>query len=215
MCTVALRENCHHGVVRVGSSALGVCVLAWAVSAGCHHKPPSTAQQATGGPVAAAPADGSLDSKTRRDFDRNIAAYVSLRQRLERRLPIVARTAGTDDRQTALRGLIARARAKARPGDVFEPAMQASVRNIVRRSMEGPNGANIRASLMDENPTRTEIQVNGGYPDAVPVSSMGSALLAALPPLPDGLEFHFVGSRMVLLDTRARMIVDYIEYVLK
>jgi len=31
----------------------------------------------------------------------------------------------------------------------------------------------------------------------------------------DGLEFHFVGSRTVLLDTRARMIVDFIENVLK
>ena len=44
---------------------------------------------------------------------------------------------------------------------------------------------------------------------------MTAALLAALPQLPDGLEFHFVGSRMVVLDTRTRMIVDFIENVLK
>lgn len=47
------------------------------------------------------------------------------------------------------------------------------------------------------------------------MSTMTPSLLAALPHLRDGLEFHFVGSRLVLLDTHARMIVDFVDYVLK
>jgi len=93
--------------------------------------------------------------------------------------------------------------------------MQISIRRIVRREVEGPGGANIRASLMDENPTGAEIRINGAYPNSLPLSTMTSTLLGALPQLPDGLQFHFVGSRMVLLDTSTRMIVDFVENALK
>jgi hypothetical protein len=151
----------------------------------------------------------------RADFDRRIRAYVSLRTGLERTLADTAGPGGTDDKQSALRTLIAKARSNAKPGDVIEPAMHVSIRGIVRRALDGPGGANIRASLMDENPTWAEMRINSAYPLALPVSTMTTALLAALPQLPDGLEFHFVGSRMVLLDTQARMIVDFIEHVLK
>ena len=198
--------------VRVGSWAFGVCGFAWALSAGCHHKPPSITKS---GPSAAASAGSALDSDARRDFNRNIAAYISLRERLARTMADTAGLKGTDDASSVLRALIANARAKAKPGDVFEPAMQISIRRIVRREVEGAGGANIRASLMDENPMGVAIRINGGYPNSLPLSTMTAALLAALPQLPDGLEFHFVGSRMVLLDTRARMIVDFVENVLK
>jgi len=68
---------------------------------------------------------------------------------------------------------------------------------------------------MDENPTWAAMRINSAYPVALPVSTMTLGLLAALPPLPDGLQYHFVGRRMVLLDTQASMIVDFVEYVLK
>jgi hypothetical protein len=68
---------------------------------------------------------------------------------------------------------------------------------------------------MDENPSWAAMQINAGYPIAMPLSTMPSVLLRRLPDLPDGLEYHFVGRRMVLLDTRARMVVDFVEFVLK
>ena len=173
--------------------------------------------QTTTGPAVVTPAGRSSDARTRTDFDRRIAAYVSLRERQARTLRSAERQnpGGTADRQAALRALIATARANAKPGDVFDPAMQTSVRNIVRSLLEGPDGTSIRASLMDENPTWAEMRVNSGYPPSLPISTMTSNLLSALPDLPDGLEYHFVGRRMVLLDTRARMIVDFVENVLK
>jgi len=99
--------------VRVGSWAFGVCGFAWAISAGCHHKPPSIEQQTKSGPVSAASAGGSADSQTRREFDSRIAAYVSLRERLARTVADTVR--GTDDAQSVLRALVAKARANAKP----------------------------------------------------------------------------------------------------
>jgi hypothetical protein len=183
----------------------GVFWLALAVSIGCHHTPQTLPEHTTSG-------------SAQRDFDRRISAYISLRERLARTLPAVAETAhpgANDVRQSALRALIAKARPNAKAGDVFEVAMQTSIRLIVQRVLDGPDGTSIRATLMDENPTRAQIQINSGYPVAIPVSTMTTTLLAALPRLPDGLEYHFVGSRLVLLDTRAWMIVDFVEYVLK
>ena len=202
--------------LRVGSWALAVCGFVSAVSVGCHHQPPSLSQQ-TSGPAKTIAVGDSTDARTRRDFDRRIAAYVSLREGLARTLgtEVDPRPGATDAKQTALRGLIAKARANAKPGDLFDPAMQTSVRGIVRRLLDGPNGTSIRASLMDENPVWADMQINSGYPVAIPVSTMPAVLLLALPALADGLEFHFVGSRLVLLDTRAWMIVDFVEYVLK
>jgi hypothetical protein len=63
---------------------------------------------------------------------------------------------------------------------------------------------------MDENPVGTAIQVNGRYPDTVPLSTMPPDVLAALPPLPEDMEYRFVGNRLILLDTKAHIIVDFV-----
>ena len=43
---------------------------------------------------------------------------------------------------------------------------------------------------------------------------MPAALLSSLPPLPEGLEYHFVGNALMLLDTNARMVVDVMVDIL-
>jgi len=80
--------------------------------------------------------------------------------------------------------------------------------------IERPGGDTTKASIMDENPQGTKIQVNGRYPDTVPLSTMPPDMLAALPALPEELEYRFVGDRLVLLDTKAHLIIDFVENVL-
>jgi len=55
------------------------------------------------------------------------------------------------------------------------------------------------------------VSANGRYPDTVPLATMPPQVLAALPTLPDELEFRFIADRLILLDVPAHLVVDYIE----
>jgi hypothetical protein len=67
---------------------------------------------------------------------------------------------------------------------------------------------------MDENPQAVVLAVYDRYPSTVPLSTMPTDVLAALPPLAESLEFRFVGDDLILLDTHADLIVDIIQDVL-
>jgi hypothetical protein len=116
-----------------------------------------------------------------------------------------------DTRQRAFAKLIGQERAKARPGDVFTPGVRAYFRTRLLRALSGPDGAELRGSIMDENPGRIQLRINGRYPDTVPLSTMPYQILAVLPPLPEELEYRFLGARLVLLDAHAHIVIDYMD----
>jgi hypothetical protein len=78
----------------------------------------------------------------------------------------------------------------------------------------GPDGASLRASIMDENPGSLRILVNARYPDSVPLTTMPPQILEGLPRLPEELEFRFLGDRLILMDVHAQTIVDVIDNAL-
>jgi hypothetical protein len=43
---------------------------------------------------------------------------------------------------------------------------------------------------------------------------MPPQILAALPKLPEDLEYRFIGDRLILLDAHANLVVDYIDKAL-
>jgi len=43
------------------------------------------------------------------------------------------------------------------------------------------------------------------------MSTMPPDVLAALPKLPENLEYRFVGNRLILLDVEAHLVVDFVE----
>ena len=148
------------------------------------------------------------------EFNRRVQQYVDLRKQLAGsldRLPNTPTPSQIDANQRALGALIAKARADAKLGDVFVPDMQAFIRGLVRRVVTGPDGGRIKASLMDENPQGVKITISGRYPDTVPLSTMPPDILAALPKLPEDMEYRFVGNRLILLDVASHLIVDYVE----
>jgi hypothetical protein len=77
--------------------------------------------------------------------------------------------------------------------------------------LAGPDGPKIRASLMDENPMGVKIAVNDRYPDTVPMATMPPDVLAALPKLPDDIQYRFVGNRLILFDVQSHLIVDFVD----
>ena len=156
---------------------------------------------------------GSADESVVQDFTKRVNEYMALHKQLDgtlKRPPDRATPLQVDAHQRALGALIAKARPDAKVGGIFEPKMQTFIRGLVRAVINGPGGATIKASLMDENPMGVKIEVNGRYPDTVPMSTMPPDVLAALPKLPEDLEYRFVGNRLILLDTRAHIIVDYV-----
>jgi hypothetical protein len=157
------------------------------------------------------------ESPAVRDFVQRVDAYVALHRKLEATLPRVPdkpTPQQIDQAQRGLLGLLQTARANAAQGDVFTPGMTAYVKGVLVPLFEGPAGERLRASLMDENVKELPLKVNQRYPDGIPLATMPPRLLKALPELPEQMEFRFVASQFVLLDTHAHLIVDFIPNAL-
>jgi hypothetical protein len=63
-------------------------------------------------------------------------------------------------------------------------------------------------------PGHPNLSVNDRYPDSVPLSTMPPQVLQSLPALEDDMEYRFIGERLVLMDARAHIIIDFTDDVL-
>jgi hypothetical protein len=59
-----------------------------------------------------------------------------------------------------------------------------------------------------------ELQINQSYPEEIPLQSTPPTLLLTLPELPKGLEYRILGRELVLRDSDANIVVDYIPNAL-
>lgn len=156
-------------------------------------------------------------AKEMAEFVIRVESYNQLREKLMADLPRLADKATAEEvekRQVALQARIVAARKGAKPGDIFEPSMQTVVRALMAKVFADPaRRAELRATIAEENPTGMKLAVNTRYPDA-PVVTMPPEVLKNLPTLPKDLEYRFVGESLILLDTRAHLIVDMMSYAL-
>ncbi len=145
-------------------------------------------------------------------FEDRVQQYVGLRRKLESSLPPLKPTGDPGEveaRQHALANDIRAARAGARQGDIFGPAA-ASFRQIVREDARHRSTRDVYAT-MQEVPTRTPPRVNADYPRPAPLATVPPLILTRLQRLPDGLEYRFLGRDLILRDTHANLIVDYVR----
>jgi len=148
------------------------------------------------------------------DFSKRVSSYAALRTELERGLTALNVTDDPKEIKRAVRGLAERirvARAQAKQGDIFTPAIAAEFRKVLRLET---NSATWMA-LMDDNPGERETRINGSYPGREPVSTVPPNVLAALPTLPNDIEYRFMGRDLILLDTRANLVVDRVPDALR
>lgn len=148
------------------------------------------------------------------EFTKRTKEYSELHNKLEATLPKLPKEAtpeAIDRHQRALERLLAQARSKAKVGDFFTKEIRAYFRRQLASVFQGPEGRQLKASIMDENPGPIKLHINGRYPDTVPLSTMPPQVLAVLPKLPDELEYRFIADRLLLLDVHAHVIVDFIE----
>ena len=146
-------------------------------------------------------------------FSKRVAGYLALQKKHTAALPAVPdkpTPKQLDDYQRALGQAIMQARKGARKGDVFGPDMPALIRRLLAPVFKGPEGAKVRAAIIDE-PHPVIPAVNIRYPDEVPLSTMPPDVLRLLPKLEEGLEFRFVDRHLILLDVKSHLIVDVID----
>ena len=209
-----------------------VCVLALAISipaVACARTEAPTPANDQARPPAAAPAKPAPsstqatpakpdqpvnpDAKALAALLDRVNEYVKVHQKLEASLPHLPKEATPqqiDKNQRALGQLIRNARRTAKQGDLFTPDSQAVIKRLLARVFGGPDGAALKASIMDENPGVPKVVVNERYPDTVPLSTIPPQVLEGLPKLPEEMEFRFVGNTLVLMDVHAHIIADFI-----
>ena len=63
----------------------------------------------------------------------------------------------------------------------------------------------------DKPPAGTvNFKINSPYPDKQPLASAPPEMLAKLPLLPKDIDYRFVDKHLILRDSRANTIIDYI-----
>ena len=114
--------------------------------------------------------------------------------------------------KTALAAKIQAARADAKHGDIFTPAIRPVFRRLLAPELKGEDGRDAKAVLKDDAPAPGTVpfKVNAKYPEDQPLPTVPANLLLTLPSLPAPLEYRIVGQHLLLLDTAADLIVDYI-----
>jgi hypothetical protein len=158
--------------------------------------------------------DTADEQKTLDEFKNRVDQYVALHKKAEDSLPKLPDNSTPeqiDKSQRELGRLIAEARAGAKQGELFTPAMETLVRKTMARVFHAPDGGAVKDSVMDENPVgQVALTVNQRYPDTVPISTMPPDVLEKLPKMPEGMEYRFVGRHLVILDTHAHLIADFV-----
>ncbi|MEP6919238.1 MAG: hypothetical protein ABJC89_26585, partial [Acidobacteriota bacterium] len=150
------------------------------------------------------------------EFMTRVQAYAELHKKLDGTLREVPNGSSPEqffEHQRMLASLLRRERATAKPGDLCPTEMRAFVRRQLAAIFRGEGGRQIKRSILDEFTGSVRLEVNGGYPDDVPVSTTPPQVLEALPKLPDVLQYRFIGKRLILLDAHAHIIADFVDHV--
>jgi hypothetical protein len=148
------------------------------------------------------------------DFSMRVRSYVELRSEMEKGLPALTVTDDPAELMRAADALAKRirvARAKAKQGDIFTPAISVRFKKALLLEMN----ARTWADIVDDNPGAFSNRINATYPRRKALSTVPPNILAVLPILPGDIEYRFVGRHMILLDTRANVIIDRIPYAIQ
>jgi hypothetical protein len=163
------------------------------------------------------------DRHTIEEFERSAKAYLAIQHNAPSSAHL-KRTTDVEDiemRRQELKKIIREARPNAKQADIFTQPVAALIRKLLADTTSGPDGATLRQSLQHGEPVAAaeamKISVNGDYPNlhGQPLQSAPGSLLQHLPVLQKGVEYRMVGSTLVLRDTEANLVVDYLPNALR
>ena len=157
----------------------------------------------------------NADAQVLGDFKKRIDGYMHLHNKLAKDSPPLKETkdpAKIKASQDTLAAKIRTARADAKQGEIFTPEIRQLLRRLMYPETKGADGRANKAAMKEEAGELKSVvlKVNARYPDDAPLMTVAPDILAALPKLPEDLEYRFVSKNMILLDTHANLIVDFI-----
>jgi hypothetical protein len=150
-------------------------------------------------------------------FQRGVDAYMSLRRQLDRQLPLLEVSSDPQrihDAAEARRYAIMRARAGAKPGDIFNSGadvLRARIGDVFAGRHEVV--ASLLSEMNEHGKQWRRAEVNAPFVWRTAAATPAS-VLAVLPPLPAGVQYRFVGPDLVLIDVDAGVILDIVSDVL-
>jgi len=158
------------------------------------------------------------DRRALRKFHEEVMEYAELHDKQVARLgkPVAVDAQDCFAAQRALARSIQSKRVTARQGDIFAPAVEPIFRRLIAVELRGPDGLPARQAILEGNPGEEKpsvpvvVRVNGEYPIGAARSTVPPSVLLTLPPLPASLEYRFVGRDLILLDSVAQLIVDFL-----
>jgi hypothetical protein len=150
------------------------------------------------------------------DFMKRVNEYAALHQKVESMLKEPSqdgRPEAVVEHQREFAKLMQKERPHAKPGDIVTKPMRNVMRRLLASVFRGPDGREIKRSILDTYTGNAVLYVNQAYPDNMAYSTVPLPILQGLPSLPDALQYRFVGPRLLLLDPHGRLIVDIVEKV--
>ena len=153
-------------------------------------------------------------------FTEAVEAYAGVRRRFDRGFPpewMPDEMEGSEMVAAELAAMLRDTRPNARVGDFFEPTVAGAFRYRIATALREEDYDLAAVSGADDEgsdlPEPRRLAVNRPLPWGVGGDTWPAAV-RALPPLPRELEYRFVGRDLILLDTRANLVVDILELAL-
>jgi hypothetical protein len=198
-----------------GQLSCGLMLLSSIVMVGACSSEGAHANRASEPAAQSAARKTNPDAELLVDFKKRIDDYMALHKKLEKEAPPLKETkdpAKIKASQDVLAMKIREARKDARQGDIFTPEIRQLFRRLMYPEIKGPEGRATKAAISEESHEvkSVPLKVNADYPEKAPLTTVPPNILAALPRLPEDLEYRFVSRNMILLDTHANLIVDFI-----
>jgi hypothetical protein len=169
--------------------------------------------------LSAVPAIAGTQDAAMKDFTHRVKAYMELRRHAAERVPPLSLSwdlktlAATSD---ALADEIRAARPAAKVGDIFSPEIVVVFQDRIGAALRrhAYDAADVLYDVTSDAPAlRSVAKVNGRF-DWTFGALMPGCVITALPPLPDELQYRFVGQDLVLVDIDAGLIVDILPLAL-
>jgi len=158
------------------------------------------------------------DREALKDFQKEVREYAHLHAKQLAKLgpPDPGDAQAGIALQKALAAAIRAKRDAARQGDIFRRGVEPIFRRLLAAELKGPVALPAREAVREGNPkhetgsVQVLVRVNAEYPLGAPLSTVPPSLLLTLPPLPAPLEYRFVGRDLILFDSVAGLIVDFL-----
>lgn len=164
------------------------------------------------------PKQSSQDSKppehqkTVTAFEDRVKEYVKLRESLEEKMPKLSKEAKPEEieaHKKSFQEIVRKARADAKPGNIFTPDITTHIRTTIKREFKGKDLKELRGTVFEAETKGVPVRVNYPYPENKELVGMPPTLLLALPQLPKQIRYRYVGSHLLLVDRENGLIIDY------